>query len=351
MATHGWGTDHPLKDFLFDETYRFDFFQAVKLLEIIYSERTPVGTQPDPLKETVMFKSRVSAGFPASEVQMLEGPDNGYPAQMVVNFMGLAGANSPLPASYTELLLERVSRKDFSLLEFLNIFNHRLVSLMYRIRKKYHIGFEFAPPYEDHIAEFLYSLVGLGTDGLQQRMRVKDRALVFYTGLFNQKPHSMIGLECILSHYFQFRVKGEQYHGHWYPLEPDQYTLIGRTGQNQLLGQDVVLGTRVWDIQGRFRLHLGPLNLRQFLDILPIGTGYAPLCELTRYYVGQEFEFDFQLTLNAEEVPASQLGGELGPRLGWTAYLKTRDFTKNDSQVKLTLQSGAFLNIAHKEFE
>jgi type VI secretion system protein ImpH len=349
MAAQGWGTNRPLKDFLHEEGHRFDFFQVVKMLELLSPERRPVGIGSDPADEVARFKSRVSMDFPPTEVHSVERGVDGAPPVVTVNFLGLAGATGPLPASYTDLILDRIQKKDFSARDFLDIFNHRLVSLLFRIRRKFHVGFETKPPEDDFFAQFLFSLLGLGTGGLRQRMRVKDRALPFYTGLVNQQPHSMAGLQSVLGHYFDCKVRGEHYLGRWYNLERDQHTRIGPSGQNQVLGKSAVLGTRVWDVQGNFRLHLGPLRGERFLDLLPVGRGFVPLCELTRFYVGREFDFDFKLTLRAEDVPESRLGGESGPRLGWTSWLKTRKFAHDDSQVRLTLRSGFFVNKDTKE--
>lgn len=350
MATHGWGTDSSVEEFLFEQGHRFGFYQAVKLLEIIHHEKMSVGTTPDPLRETLRFKSNVRLDFAPSEVDTIKKEPGRQQPKVLVSFMGLAsGANAPLPASYIELILDRVNKKDTAFRDFLDIFNHRLVSLMYRAYKKFHVGFDFKQPDQDRIADMLFSLTGLNTPNLRDRMVARDRSLLLYTGILCQQPHSMSGLETILSHYFQFKVRGKPFCGKWYNLEEDQYTYIGRSGQNQILGEDAVLGKRIWDQQGKFRLHLGPLTLSQFLDILPVGYGYTPLCEVTRYFVGQEFDFDFSLTLNAGEVPESRIGKKRGPRLGWTSWLKTKDFAKDDNQVRLTLRSGFFVTAQKRE--
>ncbi|MBI3329157.1 MAG: type VI secretion system baseplate subunit TssG [Nitrospinae bacterium] len=340
MAAHGRGTDRPVEASLFAESYRFDFYQAVKLLEILRPGGVPIGEGAEPAKEGVRFKSNVSMEFPASDVAEVTPPsDAGKPPGMTVNFLGLAGVHGPLPLPVTELLLERVSRKDTAFRDFLDIFNHRLVSLLYRVRKQHHLGLAFTPPAQNHVARYLFSLLGMGTEGLQGRMQVKDRALLFYTGLLLQQPRSMLGLESLLADYFHVPVKGHQFCGQWYPLEEDQVMSIGTSGRNQRLGNGAVIGNRIWDQQGRFELWLGPLTLKAFLDVLPIGRGFRPLCELTRFYVGQEFDFDVHLTLKAAEVPESRLSVVNGPRLGWTSWLKTREFPADDSQVRLRTRS------------
>ena len=126
MATFGWGTNRSVEEFLYENAHRYNFFQAVKLLEILHPERTGVGVEPNPFKETVRFKHKVSLDFPASDVASLERTLIDKPDELTINFLGLAGANSPLPASYAEMILKRLWNKDQSFQEFLNLFNHRL---------------------------------------------------------------------------------------------------------------------------------------------------------------------------------------------------------------------------------
>jgi type VI secretion system protein ImpH len=346
MATHGWGKDSPVDEWLFAEGYRFDFFQAVNLLEMAHSQEVSVGEGAEPEKEAVRFKSAVGLDFPASDIVEVNPPvEADKPADMIVNFMGLAGVLGPLYTASTELILERVSQKDTAFRDFLDIFNHRLVSIFYRIRKMHRLGLEFKDPGHDRFSNYLYSILGLGTHGLQGRMQVRDRALLHYAGLIGQQPRSMIGLELILTNYFQVKVEGHQFLGQWYDLEQSQRTTIGTGGQNQRLGLDpVVIGTRIWNQQGKFEIVLGPLTLQQFLDFLPIGWGFGPLCELTRFYTGDEYDFSFRLVLKADEIPVSRLSTTDGPRLGWTSWLKTGEWQEDDSQVEINphfLRSGS----------
>ncbi len=338
METYGWGQDYPVADWLFAEGYRFDFYQAVKLLEIFEagSNTASVGAEADPNREVVRFHSKVRLDFPASAVEDLEEPE--YPDDpwsMTINFLSLAGVFGPLPIPYTELILERNRKHDTAFQDFLDIFNHRLVSLMYRVRKHHRMSLVTTSPDQSHFAKYLYSFIGLNTPGLLQRMQVKDRSLLYYTGLFSQQPHSAVALECLLSDYFQVKIRVQQFLGEWCDLESDQRTYIGRTGQNQYLGQGAVLGKRVWFPQNRFRLQIGPVDLKSFLDFLPIGRGYHPLCELARFFTHQEYEFDLRLKIRAKEVPESRIGAMMGPRLGWTSWLKRHEFPEDDSQVRL----------------
>jgi len=133
MAAHGWGTDTPLEQLLFAEGFRFDFYQAVKLLEMLAPDATPVAEGSEPDAEPVRFRSRVGLDFPASEIDLLaRAVTADLPPEMRVNFLGLAGVLGPLPLPITELVVERVWHKDTALRDFLDLFNHRLVSILAR---------------------------------------------------------------------------------------------------------------------------------------------------------------------------------------------------------------------------
>ncbi len=80
------------------------------------------------------------------------------------------------------------------------------------------------------------------------------------------------------------------------------------------------------------------MALRTFLDLLPRGSGFEPLCQLTRFYAGPELEFGFRLTIRAREVPATALGQSW---LGWTSWLKTGEFHSDDSQVHIASRAPA----------
>lgn len=340
MAARGWGKDHPVEDWLYEEPYRFDFFQAVRLLEMSATAPAPVGEGAEPAREAVRFKSAVGFSFAASDVAELQPPARaGEAARMTVNFMGLAGAAGPLHTPSTELVVERAWRRDTSLRDFLDIFNHRLVSLLYRIRKQHRIGLGHAPPGEDRASTYLYSVVGLGTPNTRGRMQVKDRALLFYAGLLGQQPRSMAGLERVLRDYFGAPARGLPFSGRWHELEEGQWTVLGASGRNRALGVDATAGTRVWDQQGGFEVVLGPLTFEQFQDFLPTGWAFRPLCDLTRFYVGDELDFSFRLVLRASEVPPTRLSAREGARLGWTSWLKNSEWSEDDSQVSVSPDS------------
>jgi type VI secretion system protein ImpH len=95
------------------------------------------------------------------------------------------------------------------------------------------------------------------------------------------------------------------------------------------LGITAIAGSKVWDVQGKLRARIGPLNFQQFSDFLPEGLRFRPLCQLTRLSVGPEFDFDVQLVLKANEVPWCQFTSDPAnaPRLGWNTWIRSNEFS------------------------
>src|SRR5580698_11543089 len=155
------------------EPFSFDFFQAVRLLERFFPERTSVGKFTHPENEVARFGVHPSLAFPASQIQSMDWPEQ-KPAKMTVNFMGLTGPQGVLPNPYTTLLIERLRASDSSPRDFLDIFNHRIISLFYRAWRKYRFDVACEQGERDLFSRHLLSLLGLGTDGLRDRQAVSD---------------------------------------------------------------------------------------------------------------------------------------------------------------------------------
>jgi len=346
VAAPGRGTSGSVERLLFSEGWRFEFYQAVRLLERMArtsrtsGEAMPVGEGTEPEREAVRFSSRVAFDFPASEVHEVERPKTpGEPARMTVNVLGLAGALGPLPAPFSELLLERLWAKDPAFRDFLDIFNHRLVSLLHRAKKRVRPGLSWDRPDRGGFSRTAFAFLGLGTEGLRGRMEVEDRALLQYTGILARRARTAVGLEVMLADYFGVGVRCTQFVGRWMVLDPEQRTAIGARGgrarnhELSALGSGAVLGSRVWDQGAGIELAVGPLTLGQLLDFLPAGRAFRSLVQLVRFTLGDGVGFDVRLTLKASEVPPCRLG--CGPRLGWSAWLTTKPRTTDDSQVRL----------------
>ena len=315
---------------------QFGFFQAVRLLSRLAPSRAAVGHDGPPEREAARFRTRATLEFPPSEVfdVRFDPADPDRPPEVTVAIGGTTGPLGVLPIPYTELLIERVRYKDRALWEFLDVFNHRFLSLFQRAWQKYRFPIVYESGGDDPFVDGLFALIGLGTGGLRGRQAVSDEALLVYAGLIAQRPHSSSALEGILRDYFGVPAATRQFVGQWLALEPDDRSRLG--ARNSRLGADLVCGDRVWNNQSRFRIRLGPLGLASFRGFLPHGAAWPALNDLVRFLVGAEYDFDVQLVLRKEEIPECGLAsGAAPPMLGWTSWLKCAPSAADASDLVL----------------
>ena len=326
---------------LAEEPYRFEFFQAVRLLEKLFPERTPVGRFAHPASEVAHFSAHPSLAFPASQIQRIDEVENG-PVRLTVNFMGLTGPEGVLPNPYTALIVERLRASDTSLRDFLDIFNHRIISLFYRAWRKYRFDVAGEHGERERFSRHLLSLVGLGTEGLQDRQAVSDDAMIYFAGLLAQRPRSAQALQQILAEYFDVPVQIEQFVGDWYCLDSQtQCQFAEGTSASQELGFGAVVGDAVWNQQSKVRIVLGPLSLDRYVDFLPDGAAWEPLQAWARFFSNEEWDFEVKLILEREDVPICELGAEeaAGPHLGWVSWLKSAPFGRDPDDTVLVLRA------------
>jgi type VI secretion system protein ImpH len=307
-----------------DHPGRFDFFQAVRLLLRVSAGGKPVGGFVNPQDEAVRFTAEPSLAFPPNNIDDIAL--DGDAARMNVTFMGLTGPAGVLPRCYSAFLLERLRERDHALKEFLDIFNHRFISLFYRAWQKYRFGVAYEREGIDKVSAYLACLIGLGTGELDGLLAIPHDRLLFYAGLLSLQPRSAGALKQLLEDYFDVAVEVEQFIGVWRPLCPeDQCRFAEGDSYAEQLGVAAVAGDAMWDPQSRIRLKIGPLTGEQYQSFLPSGSAWEPLRELTRFFCGPTLEIETQLILRRDEVPRCHLGldDDAGPRLGWFTWIRS----------------------------
>ena len=320
----------------------WEFFQAVRVLEGLLPGRAGVGGFGDPAGEAVRFTVPPSLAFPPTEIDGLALPQNGEgPARMSVNVMGLIGPLGVLPHHYTLAVAEANRGRDGGLAAFLDIFQHRALSLFYRAWKKQRFTVDYRPDGSDRLSGHLRDLVGIGLDGDRDRTGgIAEGTLVFYAGLLGRQQRSAVALEQLLEDYFDVPATVQQFVGGLFPLQKrDQCELGDEDSPSNRLGAGSVVGDAVWDQQAGVRVRLGPLTREQFDDFLPSGRAHGPLRSIVRFFGHDQYEFEVQLVLAREEVPSCVLGGatDTPQGLGWSTWIRTRPFNREPDETILRL--------------
>lgn len=316
------------------EPHLFSFVQAVRLLEQAAGERwseSRIGHDNLPSKESLRIVAQVARSFAPAEVVGLndeETADEETRQKLTVAFMGLFGPSGVLPYHDTQRLIDTGTRKNPER-DFLDMFNHRILSLFYRASTKYRIPFSFESTYgkaqsqADAVTHAFYAVAGMATPGLQNRLECHDEFYIQFSGFHRQQTKNAISLQSMLGSYLELPVEVLQFVGEWVFLSAENRSEMPSTsvpvGSNCALGSSFILGERVWDISGKFRVRIGPLTLAEFDKLLPGSQLLTQLAQITRMYVGKQYNFDIQLILRHDQVPPIKLS-ERG-QLGWNTWL------------------------------
>jgi len=365
MSSQGWRKNTAVTDKLIESAYDYSLQQAVRLLERAAvmanagrQEKTsinPVAGFTPPATESIRFKSRQSLEFASCEIAKISRVENKASGndqwQMEVNLIGLTGAMGVMPFHYTELVLQRKKVKDDTLEHFLNLFNHRITSLFYQASIKYRLPLQYerndlfnpAHPRQAPQTRALMALIGLGSDGLTNRLHTRDESLIYYGGLFNQQIRTTSNLQQILGAHFRIPVEIMQFVGQWQDLIDDVRSklpdLENPQGRNAVLGGSAMLGRKGWFAQSKIYILLGPLSKKQLKKFAPGTTTLKALNELVRLYVGLEIDYDFIIRIHKKDIPGkTRLSCNDPPIIGWNTWLRSKPRTRARPGETLDIQ-------------
>jgi type VI secretion system protein ImpH len=116
----------------------------------------------------------------------------------------------------------------------------------------------------------------------------------------------------------------------WVYLSDENRSVLGQQGCR--LGDDATIGERVRDSAGKFRVHIGPVNLETYRRYLPGGDLRESLQRLIPIAAGDWLAHDVCVVLRSEDT--SKLGLVLGAdsQLGWT----TGFFSESTGDISVT---------------
>lgn len=320
-----------LPDTLFRDACACNFFALSELLHRLASgcDETPeLSLDTDPAQESIRFRADASLGFPVSDISALEQDTSGL-FRMSTTFMGLQGSQSPLPGYYLDHLAWKSAHEQSPVGDFLDMFSHRLTQFVWHIWRKYRYHISFRNGGVDAFSQRVYSLVGLGSRQLRDRLAINHSKMLAYAGILANPGRSPEIVCALVAHCFDLSdVTLQNWQRRMVEIEPDQYNSLGcHTLKNgaEIAGRSVlgqfVLGTRVPDLCGKFQLSISNLSRKQFLSFLPSGENFLPLAMFVAFVLRDQLAWDLCLGLAPEQVSAMRLGDNKSALLGWTSFL------------------------------
>lgn len=305
---------------------QYDFFAALRQLECQFADRPRLGKSLRPAEDVVRLGQEPSTLFAPSTLFSCQPEEDGH-WHLKVLFFGLFGPNGPLPLHLTEYARDRVRHaRDKSLVEFLDMFHHRLLSLFYRAWANKEPTVQYDRPADDRFHAYVGALLGIGIPELQHRDAMPDDNKLYFAAHLGAQTRHVSGLEALLRSFFRVPLQVEEFVGEWLTIPEESQSRLGRALGGQL-GRDTVLGRYSWQRQYKFRIRLGPMGLQEYEGLLPGGEKLQLLGTVIRNYLGDELNWEVKLVLRKEQIPPTRLG-EYG-RLGLTTWVASQALAKD----------------------
>lgn len=336
MAGAGWSTADALRVALLRRGWEFEFSQAVTLLERFYAPATGVGGSGPFADELIRFRPSPSLTPSSKQIREILEEDGGF--TIITGFYGLYGMSAPGPPYIFEAAANRplvtddetdAGDRSQALRSFLDIFNNRLLGLFHKAGVRYRWTQSFRASGTDAISRRAFALGGL--EATETSGVIEPRArLLRYLGLFSSRTRTAAGLRSLLWDYYSGPdakhheyIDIEEFVGRWVRLDGSSRTRLGVANShlNTRGGACVVLGGRVQDRLGTFRVVLGPLDMPSFRRFLPDGADFAELVALIDLYRPDQLDFQVRLRLRRRDVPPLRLSSNTWQRLGWSSWL------------------------------
>jgi type VI secretion system protein ImpH len=310
----------------------YNLFQAISILERANPSLKPIATSLG-TDEAVRFAAQVDLAFSPSDISHLDPSTSpGPPMTLFTGVLSLAGAMGPLPAPFVELLLDKRRTKDRPGLDFLDIFNQRLIGFFYRNRRKHSLA--LSPNHLDSapLVKALEAVSGLGRS--EGALAPEGQSgWLRHASVQGAAPRSISSLLCILRDRFKTHFTCTQFKGGWQSIvDTERARLSSNPGPEKLqisskktggskLGFDVVLGDKAWDQGAGIALFTPALSVGQFKSFLPGASNNLLLGWLVGWHLQRELQITLEIDLDSAPTSLLGHGYPVQSRLGYSAWL------------------------------
>ncbi|NLR72742.1 type VI secretion system baseplate subunit TssG [Novosphingobium sp. ERN07] len=296
---------------------RSGLFAVLRRAEAKDSGKPRIGAARRPEQSIVDLAQEPSLAFSPRTLAKLEFR-HGRP-RLYGEWLGLLGPMGPLPIHLTEFAAyERRYAEKQPFLDWLNTISGRMLQLFYRAWAESQPAAQADRPADDRFADWLGALSGAG-EGAGPNNRFNARARLHYAAVF-AGPRSAVAIEDALSHLLRQPAQVVEFVPRWRDLEREDRTRLGRNYAT--LGQDAVLGGRIYSASDAFRVIVRAQNHADYLSLMPGGTRFAVAAEAIEAFKPTHLEWDLCVELADDDAPPARLDGKT--RLGWTGWLKPR---------------------------
>ncbi len=309
---------------LLKDARRVRFFTLVSLLERLTPHARRVGGDGPPSQEALRFRHSPTLSFATGDVE--EAVQTEGRIHLTTTFLGLTGAASPLPTYLAEEVLHEDPQAGAQR-DFLDVFHHRLLSLLFRWWSKHRFAREFERSLGDAWTTRALALAG------ESHLPAELTLLVL--PLLVSKPRGARALRAALEQVVgrslddNLTVTVRPFVGGWVEVDDEARCALGV--RNHRLGVDALLGRRVFDRSGSFAVHLTPVGPESYKRLAPEGDVFPLIQETVRLFTRDSVRCQLDLELEEDATPTLRLSREGGSALGKASWLRGRGSSRTVS--------------------
>ena len=326
-----------------DRLPQTNFYRLCQLLEQCEPGKPALGSTWQVRHEQVRFRPHPGMGFPASEIKGAEQPEYSHlPVSIRVTFMGLQGVASPLPTHYVDDITQRRDGYEATA-DFLDIFNHRLITQFYRIWRKYSYPASFEPGGTDRTSQYLLGLAGLGIEGCASNIDTPVSRFLALLPLMLLPGRTAQGLSALV------RVLAPEttatiWH-HDKRRVPLKKPLTMQLNNPVTLDGSPVMGSYATEANNQVLLQLSTTNPDEVQGWLPGGQLHTDLLALLHVYLGAHLDVRLQLLVDRSLLPPATMNSKPGKhaaQLGRTAVMRSLNPQTAKQPQILTISLGRY---------
>ncbi|MDR0548089.1 MAG: type VI secretion system baseplate subunit TssG [Deltaproteobacteria bacterium] len=318
MADPLWLEKDSLIAEILNSPENFDYFQALRLLTLAHGPDFP--SNQAFLETGLTTRASSSLAMPASDLVEAEALfdlkkdedlDFRRPLyRLTAAFLGLYGLASPLPAFYSQTVLEEAKDDERAIRDFLDL----LAAPFYRLHALGHfrgqLGLRVVELADPHEPRILWDLAGPKTNADDRGPQVASLAL------WTRYARSAQSLTRLLENLIGLPVILEPFVPRTLALPTEARAQLG---QGPALGEGLLLGSETTSLRTKFNLRIAPPTKDLFLELLPRGSLRAQVEGLINDYNQESLDYEFLLFYQPQPEEALVLGGGLA--LGRDAFL------------------------------
>ncbi len=307
---------------------RYDFYWLMRAIDRARfaddSGSKRIGEAMNSRQDAVRFGQSPHLEFSTASIDSYEPANDIRPDRIRIRNFGLLGPNGPMPLYLTEHVCRQLYKGDRAWRAFLDLIQHRLITMFYRAWAMHQPAVQQDRPELDRLLHYILCLTGLGLTSLRERDDIPDQAKAYFAGRLVSRVCSAEGLESVLREYFKVPTIVISFQGEWIDIPPSSFLKLGDSPETGALGLSTVMGERQWTVQQRFRVRMGPMPLADYNRLLPKGdaVSFSRLRSWVRLMAGMGMDWDLQLVLRKEDATTTQLG--TGTQLGWTSWVRAQ---------------------------